>query len=209
MQKITIKNPQLLEFTTPDGELCTGGNQDWYDDHWRQMSGCGPTAASNIIWYQAHSRAELGALCEAGSGDYADFRTLMDTMFGHITPGRGGVHSSNLFIPGLLEYCQSRGVPMEADRLDIRRMPRNAPKVEEIREFLVRWLEKDCAVAFLNLSNGALKLPDSWHWVTIISIEPESMTALISDEGRTYEADMGKWIETSVLGGALVALHTP
>ena len=209
MQKIIVKNPQLLDFTTPDGKLCTGGNQDWFDDHWHKMSGCGPIAASNLIWYQARSRAELCALCDIENGGYADFRTLMDSMFSHITPGRGGIHNSRLFIPGLLEYCQSRGVPMETDCLDIRRMPRSAPNVDEVRDFLVRWLEKDCLVAFLNLSNGKLVLPDSWHWVTIMSLEPEGMTALISDEGRTYEADMGKWIETSVLGGALVALHCP
>ena len=209
MQEITIKNPQLLDFTTPDGELCTGGNQDWYDEHWHQMAGCGPTAASNLVWYQSRSRGALCELCDAGDGGFEDFRKVMDAMFSHITPGRGGIHNSKLFIPGLLEYCGSRGVPMEADCLDIPRKPRNAPPQDELRDFLSRWLEKDCPVAFLNLSNGALKLPDSWHWVTILAFDPESMVVKISDEGRTYEADIGKWLETSVLGGAFVTLHMP
>ena len=207
MQQITIKTPELLEFTTPDGTLCTGGHQEWYDTKWHKMSGCGPVAASNLIWYQAHTRENLRGLCDTVNGGYDDYRVLMDAMFGYITPGRGGIHNSGLFVPGLLAYCRERGLKMEADWLEIRHKPRRAPKLNDVRDFLTRWLEKDCAVAFLNRSNGKLKLPDSWHWVTILALEPISMTAKISDEGRTYEADMGNWINTSFLGGALVALH--
>ena len=203
MQEISI-NKQLFELITPDGKLCFGGNQEWFEEKWHKMSGCGPVAACNLVWYQARSRSELHCLCDTDGG-FEDYRKLMDTMYAHITPGRGGIHNSGLFIPGLLKYCAGRGAEMTAESLDIPR--RRTTTTGEVCDFVTRWLENDCPVAFLNRSNGALPLPDSWHWVTIISLEPDSMTATISDEGRTYTADLKKWLKTSLLGGAFVALH--
>ncbi len=207
MQK--IKNPRLLEIRTPDGRSCTGGNQEWYGTQWHRMAGCGPVAASNLVWYQSKSRENLRGMCESGDGGYGDFLKLMDAMFEYITPGRGGIHSSKLFIPGLLSFCRDRGFQMEADFLEVSRKPRTGPSRDEVRNYLMRWLENDCPVAFLNLSNGSLALPDSWHWVTILGLDSDNMAALVSDEGRTYEANIAEWLETSVLGGAFVTLYSP
>lgn len=209
MQRNSINNPQLLDITMPDGGACTGGNQEWYSERWHRMSGCGPVAASNLVWYQARSRKELSGLCDVGSSGQSDFLTLMDAMFSHITPKSGGIHSSRLFIPGLLKYCNERGFRMAADTLEIPERPRRSPMREQLRGFLARWLSGDCAVAFLNLSNGTLAMPDSWHWVTITAFSDDSFTALISDEGRCYEADLSKWLDTSMLGGAFVTLYDP
>jgi len=207
MREISIKNPQLFELTSPEGKACFGGHQDWYDEHWNQVAGCGPVAASNLVWYHAHAHGELRCLCGAPGKSFEDYRQVMDKMFEFITPGYGGIYNSGLFMPGLLEYCKALGAPMECDNLEIPKWPRRRPGVKKLREFLVRWLETDNPVAFLNLSNGAVKLPDSWHWTTIYALEVDKMTVKISDEGRTYETDIAKWLLTSKLGGAFVALH--
>lgn len=71
-----------------------------------------------------------------------------------------------------------------------------------------RGLDKDCPVAFLNFSHGALKNLDSWHWVPLTAMtEGESvLLCTILDEGEARVIDLALWWETSSLGGALVGL---
>ena len=206
-QSIALKNPHLFGITLPDGTEAMGGDQLWYDDLWAQKAGCGPVAACNMVWYLSRHSPGLSALCDPAGADQAAFVSLMKEMFTHITPGKGGIHSSALFAPGLERYCAKRDVPLYTACLEIPRKPRCSPSLEEARAFLVRWLGSGWPVAFLNLSNGRLRRPDSWHWVTIIAVEAETLRVRISDGGKLYEANLGTWLQTSVLGGALVALH--
>jgi len=204
---IALENPHLFDIALPDGTMAAGGDQLWYTDLWAQKAGCGPVAACNMVWYLGRCSPELATLCDLGEADQAAFLSLMQEMFTHIKPGKGGIHSSALFAPGLERYCAKRGLPLRTACLEIPRKPRCAPSLEEARAFLTRWLGSGWPVAFLNLSNGRLRRPDSWHWVTIIAVCPETLRVRISDGGKLYEANLGTWLQTSVLGGALVALH--
>ena len=202
-----LERPSLFEIALPDGGTATGGDQLWYPDLWAQKAGCGPVAACNMVWYLSRIRPELSALCDPGDADRAAFVALMERMFTFITPGKGGIHSSALFAPGLEAYCAERGLPLRTACLEIPRKPRCAPTLDEARAFLSRWLGAGWPVAFLNLSNGRLRRPDSWHWVTILAFEPDTLRVRISDGGKVYEANLGTWLQSSLLGGALVALH--
>lgn len=206
--KITIQHPELLKIKSLNG-TAIGGDQDWYADRWHRMAGCGPVAASNLIWYLSRSRPSLASLCNATEGTRPEFLTLMDEMFTYVTPGRQGVNTTKMFVPGLRRYCSDHGFLFDAQCLEVGKFPRRAPSLSQMGEYLTHWLSRDYPVAFLNLSNGALKLPESWHWVTITGIDPDSMTAQISDAGQIYEANMETWLNTSMLGGALVALYEP
>ena len=76
------------------------------------------------------------------------------------------------------------------------------------RAFLAQALGRDCPVAFLNFSNGALKNLDSWHWVPLISMTEGERVLLctILDEGEERVIDLDLWLDTTFLGGALVTL---
>ena len=76
------------------------------------------------------------------------------------------------------------------------------------RDFLIQALDADCPVAFLNFSNGSLPNLDSWHWVPLIALtEGEGvLLCTILDEGAEKVIDLALWLETTLLGGALVTL---
>lgn len=204
--KKTLPNVAHLEILAPD-EVHTGGSQEWYPGRRHRMSGCGPTAASNLIWYLTRSCADMQPLCDIGNGDQAHFLALMQEMFTFVTPGIGGVHSSRLFVNGVIRYSEAHGVALTAQVLDIPKKRRCRPSLEQMREFILTALHSDTPVAFLNLSNGTLRNLDAWHWVTILSLEPDTMIAGISDLGRTLDVDLQTWRKTSLLGGALIYLR--
>ena len=197
--RYALKNIELLKVVNPSGASTIGGSQLWYRERWPRISGCGPTAASNIIWYYARSRPKLCALCDVGGADRTHFLRLMDEMFTFVTPGVQGVNSAAIFSDGMARYGAAHGAKLKTHTLEAGR----SADANTVRDFIARALENDAPAAFLNLSNGMLDNLESWHWVTIIAMD-ESMTASIADQGRVLEIDLGRWLETSRLGGALV-----
>ncbi len=197
--KHVIKNFELLKVRDPLGGSTVGGSQLWYRERWPRISGCGPTAASNIVWYYARSRPQLSSLCDATRADRAHFLRLMDEMFTYVTPGMQGVNSASIFTGGLGRYGYAHGVNLSSHVLEAGRHIGD----NDAREFISRALNEDAPVAFLNLSNGALENLESWHWVTIVALD-DRMTASIADQGRVFEIDLGRWLKTTRLGGALV-----
>lgn len=203
----TLPNAALLEILAPDG-VNTGGSQDWYPLKWQRMSGCGPTAASNLIWHLARSNAALQSLCDIGNADQAHFLKLMKEMFTFVTPGIGGVNSACLFAEGVIRYGQAHGASLHAQVLEIPNMPRRRPSLEQMRDFIVNALQLGMPLAFLNLTNGTLNNLDGWHWVTIMALETDTMVAQMSDYGRVLEIELQAWLKTSILGGAMVYLSS-
>ncbi len=197
--KYVIKNIDQLTVRDPLGGSTMGGSQLWYRERWPRLSGCGPTAAANIVWYYARTRPELRSLCNVGGADRAHFLRLMDEMFTFVTPGMQGVNSANIFMDGITRYGEAHGVCFKTHVMEAGRRANE----NDVRDFIVRALKNDAPVAFLNLSNGALENLESWHWVTIVALN-EHMTASIADQGRIFEIDLGKWLQTTRLGGALV-----
>lgn len=204
MKKV-LPNATFLEILAPDG-VHTGGSQEWYPVKWQRMSGCGPTAASNLIWHLARSHATLQPLCDIGNADQAHFLTLMKEMFTFVTPGIGGVNSARLFAKGVIRYGEAHGVSLNAQALEIPKMSRRCPSLGQMRDFILTALHVGMPVAFLNLSNGTLNNLDGWHWVTIVALETDTMVAQVSDQGRLLEIDLQAWLKTSILGGAMVYL---
>lgn len=203
--KQTLKNSKLLEVQA-ERSVYIGGSQEWYPERWQRISGCGPTAASNLIWYLTRSRAELTGLCDVGSGNKISFVKIMSEMFTYITPGSFGVNTSMLFTTGALKYSKARGVTLIPHVLEIPKLFIRRPAMEETREFILSALQSDCPVVFLNLSNGNQHRLDGWHWVTIIALDCDRMSVCVSDQGHTLDIDFSAWLKTSMLGGALVYL---
>ncbi len=201
--KYGLNDLSLLEIKTKYGKT-VGGSQLWYDTRIQKMSGCGPVAACNIIYYLSRSRPEMQAFFGLKSFDKEQFKGLMEEMYKHMTPGMLGINTSRLFADGFLGYILSHGYSLDANVLDIPVKPLRKLKSERILEFIVNALQNDIPCAFLNLSNGKVHNLDGWHWVTIISLEKETMIAQVSDHGRIIDINLGEWLESAFLGGAFV-----
>jgi hypothetical protein len=196
----------MLEVLGPDDRVYMGGSQEWYGDPWQRKAGCGPTAASNMVWYLARTRPPLTALCDIRSGSQDEFIRLMEEMFAYITPGKGGVNTTKIFTQGAARFGDARQRSLAFQVMEIPMRYDKRPKPKEAGRFILDALEADVPVAFLNLSNGALRNLDKWHWVTIFALDPESMMATICDQGRFWDIELERWLRTTVLGGGFIYL---
>ena len=192
---LMLAAPDSLTIIGLNGEKYIGGKQEWYEDRWQRMSGCGPVVASNLIWYMTR---------EHGRIEY--YLKLMHEMFTFVTPGKLGVNTSAIFSEGIVKYGLKNGLHFDPKILDIAPALRKRPCIDTVREFITGALQMDAPVAFLNLSNGSLDNLETWHWVTIIALDAESMHVEVCDYGKKVVMDMSEWLRTSRLGGALVYL---
>lgn len=190
-----LNNPEIFSFTGANGEKYFGGSQEWYEDRWQKVSGCGPVAASNLAWYLTKPQGGMERYLE-----------LMREMFTCVTPGMHGVSNAALFIGGIVRYAEKNGLRLTPQTLEIPPKPRRRPGLGIVREFIVSALQADAPIAFLNRSNGSLNNLDNWHWVTIVSLDADTMRAEVCDYGKKLVIDIAAWQKTSVLGGALVCL---
>ena len=192
---VSIAHPAWMDITGPDGAVTHGADQDWFPDLWQQRAGCGPTAAAVILSYLARTRPELAPLYPEGAMDRASFTGLMCRVWEQMAEGMASFAAARglTLTPGLFVFPSART---------------KRPPYEQVEAFVRRALERDCPVAFLNFSHGALKNLDSWHWVPLTAMtEGESvLLCTILDEGEARVIDLALWWETSSLGGALVGL---
>jgi hypothetical protein len=203
-----IEHPEL--FTVADessGESYCGCSQEWYTGKWRRMSGCGPTAASNIILYM--NRVRCAATVES-SISKAECLSIMEEMWRYVTPTVRGVHTTKRFHEGMSGYAASKEMSV---RFEVCNLPKNKsrrPGLTEVLSFIEGALEKDCPVAFLNLCNGQELSLDRWHWVTIISLEHaedgENAVIEVLDEGEVKRLNLSLWYNTTKRGGGFVYL---
>ncbi|MCL2704289.1 MAG: hypothetical protein FWE91_11905 [Defluviitaleaceae bacterium] len=192
----TLKNLDYMKIVTPYG-VFFGGSQNWYDDRWQRASGCGPTAAANLIWYHSRAGADLGG----------GYNNLQKEMFNFVTPCFMGVYSAPLFVDGVRKYAKAHGMNLNTVSLQFPKLFIKRPDAGIIRDFLSGALNAGCPVAFLNLSNGNQRALESWHWTTITAFDDESLTVSISDHGKALDIDIGAWRKTSLLGGSMVYLN--
>lgn len=204
--RISIQTPTHLHIQNRSA-LSYGANQIWYTTWWSKVSGCGPTTASNILWYLTVSRPhQCGKLFDGNGRRRADMQRLMKTMFKYVTPTRMGVNKASILVSGVTRYGADRGVPLRCRVLEIPEDPSKRPSPEEVYEFLRLAFSVDLPVAFLNLSNGSLKNLDNWHWVTLISTD-ETLQAEMYDQSRRSFIDLPRWLETTTKGGAFVVIE--
>jgi len=130
----------------------------------------------------------------------------MEAVWRDLTPGMMGVNTAEIFCRGALHYGEDTGIPLNCRKLQI--PPRHPGRdAENALTFIEHCLTDDLPVAFLNLSNGAVKSLESWHWVTLIGLTPTTGHAQIYDDGRAHEFDLVRWLRTTSLGGGFVALE--
>lgn len=204
----SLTRPEVLTLIGPGGETYRGGDQEWYPDLWQRRAGCGPTTAAALLAYLSQTRPALAPLRPLAGGTRTGFAQYMQTLWPYVTPGARGLDKPESLVLGCRSFALSRGCRLEGKILKIPRRREDRPTPAACRDFLLRALDNDCPVAFLNYSNGALPNLDSWHWVPLIALTEgeEVLLCTVLDEGEEKVIDLALWLETTLLGGALAAV---
>ena len=204
----SLTRPEVLTLIGPGGETYRGGDQEWYPDLWQRRAGCGPTTAAALLAYLSQTRPALAPLRPLAGGTRTGFAQYMQALWPYVTPGARGLDKPESLVLGCRSFALSRGCRLEGEILKIPRRREDRPTPAACRDFLLRALDNDCPVAFLNYSNGSLPNLDSWHWVPLIALtEGEGvLLCTILDEGEEKVIDLALWQETTLLGGALAAV---
>ena len=210
MKSISIQNIDLFQIRDEtNGTVYYGCSQEWYRTKWQRMGGCGPTTATNLIYYRLRSGA--GNAENEFPSTKSSCLSLMEEVWDYVTPTLRGVSTTKLFCKGVMAYADSKAVKITPSVVDVPRNREQRPDFVELLAFLDGSLRNDLPVAFLNLDNGAEKRLDSWHWVTIAGLEyaPDGTEAAVSilDEGMIKKIDLLQWFRTTSLGGGFVSLN--
>lgn len=202
---INNKNLFRIEEEVTKG-IFYGSNQDWYGSKWQRMSGCGPSTVANIVYYIYHAKNNGPTdpvLTKEG------ILKLMDEIWKYVTPSLGGVSSTAMLRKGVEKYKNEKNITLILDSIDIPKKVPQRPASDKVIDFIKAALEKDSPVAFLNLERGEIEILDSWHWVTITSlnIDSEDGTAYaeILDSGEVKQINLLQWLKTTKLGGGFVS----
>lgn len=203
----SITNPDWLKITDEATKnMYFGCDQNWYHSEWQRRAGCGPSVASNIFHYLTHSKPLLDNVQNQDNKE--TFVTLMEGMWKYVTPKLLGVHTTKIFYKGFMSFSKIQGLNMEYACFNVPKRKAARRKLSNLLVFLEEAISKDTPVAFLNLQNGEEKNLDSWHWVTIISIEftedRDNLFAVIYDGGITKKINLSLWYDTTMLGGGFV-----
>lgn len=204
----SLTRPEVLTLIGPGGETYRGGDQEWYPDLWQRRAGCGPTTAAALLAYLSQTRPALAPLRPLAGGTRTGFAQYMQALWPYVTPGARGLDKPESLVLGCRSFALSRGCRLEGEILKIPRRREDRPTPAACQDFLLRALDNDCPVAFLNYSNGSLPNLDSWHWVPLIALTEgeEVLLCTVLDEGEEKVIDLALWLETTLLGGALAAV---
>lgn len=207
MNTKSISNPNLFKIVDDTkNKTLYGYHQDCYTTEWQRLSGCGPSAASNIIFYLNYTRSNFGI--GQSFNKIENCLSLIEEVWEYVTPGEKGIPTTKIFYEDVLSYALAKGLNVEYSVCDLPEDKVNRPKLNEVLKFLEVALLKDAPIAFLNLCNGQVKNLDPWHWVTIISLEyvEDGSSALVEilDQGIIKKIDLVLWYNTTTLGGGFV-----
>ena len=189
-----------------DCTVSHGCDQKWFASPWQRRTGCGPTAASNLLLYRNRSRRNAGNFpCKT------DALKLMDEVWNYMTPGDKGIPTTEMFRSSVYGYGTAKGLRLRCLSCDIPEEKKRRPALAEVTSFLETALADDVATAFLNLCNGQEKNLEGWHWVTVVSVEKTAKDASklfirILDEGVIKRVDLPLWLNTTERGGGFVRL---
>lgn len=203
-KRVFVRQSGLFTITGEDGAIYRGADQDWFPRQIQRWSGCGPTTAALILSYLAAIKPELGALWPDRAMNQPAFSHFMCQVWEYVTPREHGLHQPSMFQEGVRAFSLARGLTLEPQVLEVPAARTHRPPFEEIAAFLCASLERDCPVAFLNLSNGKVSQLDRWHWVTIIGMD--GPMAHILDSGREFPIDLSLWYETTKKRGGFVSI---
>ncbi|MDR3305066.1 MAG: hypothetical protein LBS85_03405 [Clostridiales Family XIII bacterium] len=208
MDIVKLTSLHGFDILDDSGRVFRGGDQHWYTSGgFIKEAACGATTCSNIMSYLLRTRTEIAAgYAETGRlGEKGAFVRFMEMVYPFVHPRAGGL-MADYFVSGTQELARSLGISARITRHQVPVRRSGRPGAREAGAFLCESLKQDIPAAFLILSNGSVPKLDTWHWVTITAVEPDTLRAQILDNGQLFWADLARWLETSLIGGSFVCL---
>ena len=204
----SLTHPERLTTAARGGGTDGGGAREGRRPLGERGAGGGPPPAPAVLPSLPQPRPGLRPMAPAAARTQAGFLRYMEALWPYVTPGARGLDKPESLVLGCRSFALSRGCRLQGQVLEIPAQREARPSLDQCRQFVAQCLDRDCPVAFLNFSHGALKNLDSWHWVPLTAMtEGESvLLCTILDEGEARVIDLALWWETSSLGGALVGL---
>jgi hypothetical protein len=204
----SIHNVDLFKIQDEDHHhTFYGFDQEWFNTEWQRRAGCGPTVVASIMYYLNYSRSANDTNNHVPTKKSA--LSLMEEVYQYVTPTSRGIPSTKLLYEDVIAYAKVTAQNMKLGILNVSENQVLRPPFHSLISFLDKALCNDTPIAFLNLDNGDEKRLDSWHWVTIISLEYaldlSIATINILDGGAIKTIDLAKWFLTTIRGGGFVS----
>lgn len=142
MTKKSISNPKIFEVLDKGThQTYYGCDQRWYTTEWQRLSGCGPSVATNIIFYLNHVQFTFGLDKEKNSKNKC--LELMEEIWEYVTPTRQGIPTTKMFYEAVLTYSKAKEIDVEYSFLNVPEEQSLRPQLTEILHFIEEALLKD------------------------------------------------------------------
>jgi hypothetical protein len=207
MSVITLSDIDAFRITDENGEIYYGGDQEWLPSgEFRSEASCGATTCANILSYHIRTKPDMQAQMPYDPNTKTAFVEFLKKVYHCVTPGRMGT-MPDLFKNGAKSFAEKHGFDVDILMMKVPTLRGKRPCFGAVAEFIGDALKNESPVAFLNLANGRVANLDSYHWVTIVSVDCESGNVQIVDNGNLLTIDLKKWLLSSTLGGAFLVLQ--
>ena len=200
MNDVSIKHPEWLDIDV-NGDISHGYDQEWFDDEWQRLSGCGPTSAAQVLSY---SEFRDGLLDVSTTANHALALERMNVVWNYVKPRfGGGVYKTQWMERGLSRLFDDKNLPYEVHMLNVSPFSASRVEVEAAAQFIHDALSQDVPVAFLNRHKGKEPALYTWHWVPIyrMFMDGDDIRCGIFDEGEIRDFSLVHWLKDTILGG--------
>lgn len=199
MKKYEIYNLEYLKITL-DNKFSYGLSQEWFNEAFKILAGCGATVATTLYIYELQKEK-----CKNLKKN--EVLNIMDLMWEYLTPAYRGLNSTKLFYKGYLNFLKDQNLNFYFKYIDVK--IHDKIHFEELKKFIVNALSKDIPIAFLNLCNGKEDNLDKWHWVTVISlIEDENEIFIeILDDMQVKKINLLNWFNNITNDGGFIYFY--
>ena len=145
-----------------NGKTWYGGNQNWYEDSGKRSNGCGPVAASNVLYYMSRTDTKYRKLYPYSALSFVNFRGFMNIVYDYVNPAPFGEISLSSWASDVVRYASNNGVTLTSNIWYC------TPPKNQCENFIKNGLKLDRPVGSLNLAGpfGSGQV-EAWHWVTI------------------------------------------
>ena len=200
MANIAIKHPEWL-YIDVNGKTWHGYDQEWFNDEWQRLSGCGPTTATQVMSYAAFRD---GILDVATAHDQRGALERMNTMWNYVKPRfGGGVYKTQWMEAGLQKLMKEKELPYDVHMINVSPFVASRVETDVAVDFIKTGLSQDVPIAFLNRHKGKEPALYTWHWVPIVGIftDGDDVRCEIFDEGEIRDFSLTNWLQDTILGG--------
>ena len=200
MNDVSVKHPEWLDIDV-NGTISHGYDQEWFDDEWQRLSGCGPTSATQVLSY---SEFRDGLLDVSTTANHTLALERMNVVWNYVKPRfGGGVYKTQWMERGLSRLFDDKNLPYEVHMLNVSPFSASRVEVEAAAQFIHDALSQDVPVAFLNRHKGKEPALYTWHWVPIYKMfmDGDDIRCGIFDEGEIRDFSLVHWLQDSILGG--------